>query len=107
MTISPLAGPSEPIYSAFADDSDFRELLEEFAAALPKRRDGLQAAYRAGAFDELRSRAHQLKGAGGGFGFPQLSELAAELELASQSQDAAELGEKLESIVGYINRITV
>jgi HPt (histidine-containing phosphotransfer) domain-containing protein len=106
MFSSPASGP-EPIRSSFADDSDFRELLEEFTAALPARREGMLAAHRAGAHDKLRSQAHQLKGSGGGYGFPQLSELAAELELACQVQDPASLAEKLEAIVGYIDRITI
>jgi HPt (histidine-containing phosphotransfer) domain-containing protein len=102
----PASGP-EPIRSSFADDPDFRELLLEFTAALAERREGMLSAYRAGAHDKLRSQAHQLKGSGGGYGFRELSELAAELELACQVQDPARLAEKLEAIVGYLNRITI
>jgi hypothetical protein len=48
-----------------------------------------------------------LKGAGGGFGFPQLSVLAADLERACQSQNPAKIAETLEAVVSYLNRITV
>lgn len=104
---SPLESRATPVRSAFADDLDFRDLLEEFATALPERREALQAAYRLGDHDTLRSQAHQLKGSGGGYGFPELSVLAAELELACQSQDPARLAEKLDAIVGYIYRIKI
>src|SRR5882757_577962 len=96
-----------PVRSAFADDPDFRELLEEFAAALPERRDGLIGAHQSGAYDVLRTKAHQLKGAGGGFGFPQLSELAAELEQTCLSQDPAPIAVALGRLVDHMNRITV
>ena len=37
----------DPVRSAFADDPDFRELLEEFAIAMPQRLKGLlEAQYR-------------------------------------------------------------
>lgn len=96
-----------PVRSELADDPDFHELLEEFGAALPQRREALLEAHRGGAYDVLRSRAHQLKGAGGGFGFPRLSELAADLELACAAGDPSRIAQSLEQIVGYMNRITV
>jgi histidine phosphotransfer protein HptB len=99
--------PAVPLHSEFANDPDFRELLEEFAAAMPVRREGLLEAHRSAAYDLLRQRAHQLKGAGGGFGFPQLSELAAELEQACEADDPARIAEMLELVVGCINRISV
>jgi len=105
--MSPADSANPPIRSELADDPDFRELLEEFGTVVPERREGLLAAHRGGAYDELRKRAHQLKGAGGGFGFPQLSELAAELERACVSGDPARIAESLERIVGYMNRITI
>ncbi len=95
------------VRSEYADDPDFRELLEEFTAAVPERRQGLIDAHRAGDQKTLRTRAHQLKGAGGGFGFPQLSELAAELERACELHDPLGTATAFEAIVGYLNRVTV
>lgn len=94
------------VRSAFADDPDFHELLEEFAAAMPQRLTGLLEAHRTAAYDLLRTRAHQLKGAGGGFGFPRLSELAGDLEKACMSQDPVRIIGALEPVVGYMKRIT-
>lgn len=98
---------SGPVRSELADDPDFREILSEFALALPERSAGLVAAHRGGRADELRIQAHQLKGAGGGYGFPELSNLAAELEVACQAHDPARIAETLEALVGYMNRVTV
>ena len=96
-----------PVHSQFSGDPDFRELLQEFAAAMPVRKDGLLDAHRSGAYDLLRMRAHQLKGAGSGFGFPRLSELALELEKACQTHNPAKIVEALEQVVDFLNRITV
>ena len=96
-----------PVRSQFADDPDFRGLLEEFAAALPDRRQRLIGAHHSEAYDDLRTRAHQLKGAGGGFGFPRLSELAAELEHSCISKDPIRIAAALEQVVAHMNRITV
>jgi histidine phosphotransfer protein HptB len=101
------SGSLEPVRSLFADDPDFRDLLVEFAAAMPERRDGLIGAYRAGAYDLLRTRAHQLKGAGGGFGFPRLTEMAAELEKACVERELIGIVESLERVVELLNQITV
>ena len=95
-----------PVRSDFADDPTFHELLEEFAAAMPVRRDGLLEAHQNEDWELLRTRAHQLKGAGGGFGFPRLSEVALELETACRSQDPAQIAGALEVLVGLLNRVT-
>jgi len=95
-----------PVRSELADDPDFREILSEFATALPERSAGLLAAHRNGHPDELRIQAHQLKGAGGGYGFPELSKLAAALEGACKAHDPAQIAETLESLIGYMSRVT-
>ena len=95
------------VRSEYADDPDYRELLEEFAGAVPVRRQGLIDAHRAEDQKSLRMRAHQLKGAGGGFGFPQLSVLAADLERACESRDPSQTLTALEALVDYLNRVTV
>ena len=107
MSTNAIKPSSPPVRSQFADDPDFRELLEEFAAALPERRQSLIGAHHSEAYDDLRARAHQLKGAGGGFGFPRLSELAAELEQSCLSKDPIRIAAALEQLVEHMNRITV
>src|SRR5262249_28063337 len=96
-----------PVHSQYSSDPDFRELLQEFAAAMPVRMDGLLEAHRTGAYDLLRMRANQLKGAGGAFGFWRASAFSLELEQACQTHDPGKIAEELEQVVGYLNRITV
>ncbi|MBI3864576.1 MAG: Hpt domain-containing protein [Planctomycetia bacterium] len=95
-----------PVHSEI-DDPDFRGLLVEFVTEIPARRQGLLDAHREQDSAALRTRAHQLKGSGGGYGFPQLSTLAAELERACDAHDPARIVESLDALVDLLNRIAV
>jgi HPt (histidine-containing phosphotransfer) domain-containing protein len=68
--------------SLYEDDPDMLEIVREFAAQLPERARVLERRFEAGDLEGLRTLAHQLKGAGGGYGFPQLTDAAGELERA-------------------------
>ena len=75
----------EPIRSCFEDDPDMMEIVREFAAEAPERADQLQAMQQAQELLPLKTLAHQLKGAGGGYGFDSISEVAGRLEEALKS----------------------
>lgn len=70
------------IRSTYESDPDMLDIVREFASELPARIAKLEAHLAAGELLELQTLAHQLKGAGGGYGFPQITELAASLESA-------------------------
>lgn len=95
------------VYSEFAADPEYRELLEMFDEALPERRRSLTDAFRVGNFQELLTLAHQLKGAGGGFGFPGLTDFAAVLEEACKAADATRIAAALDQLLAYMHRIAV
>lgn len=71
-----------PLRSVFADDADMAELVQQFVAEMPERLSKLEQLWSAQALEDLRRYAHQLKGSGGGYGFPSVSEAASELEAA-------------------------
>ena len=107
MTDFSLAAAGAPVRSTLADDSDFAGLLVLFAETLPEKRELARALQREGTFEQLRVWAHQLKGAGGGYGFPGLSDAAAELELSCQSADADRITQAVDRVVDLLNRIEV
>ena len=102
-----LATETGPIRSAFADDGDFVELLQLFAESIPEKRLTVRELQNKGAVDELRVWAHQLKGASGGYGFPGLSEAAAELEQGCKARETDRIGRAVDRIVDYLNRIEI
>jgi histidine phosphotransfer protein HptB len=109
MTQGQTATTAEPIYSVFRDEDDFRELLEEFVSHVAERREVLESCYAMGQIGTVRVQAHQLKGAGGGYGFEELTELAARLEEACKRNepDLNEIGPLLDNVVDYLGRVRV
>ncbi len=75
----------DPIRSTYEADPDMLEIVCGFARELPARVTKLEALLAAHAFTELQTLAHQLKGAGGGYGFAAITEVAAKLEQALTS----------------------
>lgn len=65
------------------DDAALRALVERFVRELPDTLATFKAAANAGDWEQVRSLGHQLKGVAGGLGFPQLTELGAEIERAA------------------------
>lgn len=68
------------VHSDLGDPETFAEILGEFLEELPCRLDQLEGLLRSADYQQLAWFAHQLKGAGGGYGYPGLSERAATLE---------------------------
>ena len=80
----------DPIRSIYEDDPDMLEIVREFAAELPDRIADLEQKLEGGCLQELQTLAHQLKGAGGGYGFTPVTDAAAALEQALNDQAGPE-----------------
>jgi len=78
----------EGIYSEYADDVDLIELIDEFTAGLEADVDSMREALESGDHNGLRRLAHQMKGAGGSYGYPMLTEAAKTIEEAAKAKDA-------------------
>jgi PAS domain S-box-containing protein len=77
----------EAIRSIFAGDPDMTDVTEAFIARLPDRMAAMSESLANNGHEELRRLAHQLKGAGGGYGYPSLTEQARKLEDAAKAAD--------------------
>ncbi len=99
----------EPIFSAFRDDEEFRELLEDFYVSAQTRRELLSQSFTTGQVPTIRVQAHQLKGVGGGYGFDRLSDLACSLEDACKQPEPNldVIGPLLDDVVDYLSRIRI
>lgn len=86
-----------------AGEPDMIELVAEFVHGLPTRIRELREAHAKSDFELLRTLAHRLKGAGGSYGFPPISQLAASLEQQFARHDASGFAagiEELERLTG-------
>ena len=75
------------IKSEFADATDFASILDEFVAGLGDKMDSIKQALDNNDLPTCQRMGHQLKGAGGSYGYPSLSEAAKDLELAAKAGD--------------------
>ncbi len=73
-----------PLHSTLlADDPEMLDLVHDFVQGLDRRISDMLEARNSSDWSRLRSLAHQLKGAGGSYGYPDLSDLAARLEVVA------------------------
>jgi signal transduction histidine kinase/CheY-like chemotaxis protein/HPt (histidine-containing phosphotransfer) domain-containing protein len=106
---APNRAVSPPVAGADAVASAMRKAVEGFINRLPARVVSLSALVQTGETEELRRLAHQLKGAGAGYGFPQITEIAARVESLIKGSEQLdkiktgvdELVELIRSIKGY------
>jgi HPt (histidine-containing phosphotransfer) domain-containing protein len=68
-----------------ADDPEMSDLLRDFVGNLTEFRRKVESALKGGDLHALRVAGHQLKGSGAGYGFPILSDAAADLEDAVEA----------------------
>lgn len=100
---------AEPIISRFADDREMGEVIRFFIDDLQWRVNELGGAFDAGDWKRLSMSAHELKGAAGGYGFPEITEAAGALEkqLEASPRDIALIGEYTRALVALCDRAIV
>lgn len=76
------ANDQTTLRSEFVDDPDMVAIVALFIHELPQRLAAMHVAIAAADHEQLRMLAHQLKGAAGGYGFPNLGEAAALIDQA-------------------------
>lgn len=90
----------EPLHSEFIEDPDMADLIELFLDDLPDRITEMQQAVTSGNLKALAQTAHQLKGAGGGYGYPTITLQARTLE------EQARTGQDLDAIREAVDQLT-
>ena len=69
------------------DEPDLIDLIDKFMTRLPEMRDSINQAHTEQDMQEFSSLIHQMKGVGGGYGYPMLTEICAKIEFQVASQD--------------------
>jgi HPt (histidine-containing phosphotransfer) domain-containing protein len=88
-------------------DKDVEQLVTRFLTRKMADLTRLREALEMGDFDSIRRLGHDLKGAGEGFGFPELSILGAKFELAAPARDTAQIAACIASMERYLTRLQV
>jgi HPt (histidine-containing phosphotransfer) domain-containing protein len=81
------------------------ELVAEFVGELPDKSQTLSAALQQSQFADLQRLSHQLKGACGGYGFPQLGEAAANLESRLKQIGTQPAVDAVEDVTRQVNEL--
>lgn len=87
--------PDKLVSDLLADDPDVFDLVEEFVEGLSRRLNELRHAFEQQDWDSLTKLAHQLKGAGGSYGYADLSRLAKTMEGAFRIHSAERFEESM------------
>lgn len=97
----------QPLYSDLSTDPDMLELVEMFVGELPDRVAAIEQAVKQANLADLAKLSHQLKGAGGGYGFSSITEAAAVVEKQAKSQaDISAVQESLGELISLCKRAT-
>lgn len=93
-----LTPPIRLISRLVQDDPEMADIVTEFVEAIPARIESLREAWREQSWDRLKTLAHQLKGAGGSYGYPDITTLGAAMEQGFKARQAQEFDRWIEEL---------
>ena len=89
----------EPLYSSILDeDPDYIDLVNNYIGSLEPMKYDLLQAFEASDWESLRGLIHQVKGTGGGYGYEDITRVAAQIEFQIINQDYAEVSYLLQQL---------
>jgi len=88
-------------------EKDLEVLVKRFLARKREDLGSMRIALAAGDYETIRRIGHDLKGAGEGFGFPELSAFGAALETSAIARNERALGEQLTAVEQFLSRLRV
>jgi PAS domain S-box-containing protein len=100
--------PVEPLHSRFAPDPEFHAILRDYGDRLPAQVEEIRQAVADRDFIRIGYVAHKMVGAGGMYGFPELTLAARVLEATVTEQvpvEMAKVEEGLEAVRKLVRRI--
>lgn len=100
------ASRAAPILPSFQEDeAEIREIAQQFVSELPGKVTAMIAAYENHDFVTFDRLVHQMKGLGGGLGFPMLTELGRQIEDRISAGDKTSLGPLLTELKAISQRV--
>lgn len=88
-------------------DPDLQEIIPDFFAIRRKDLEKIDLLLQQGDYAGIGRIGHNLKGAGGGYGFDAISEIGQRLEQAADRCAVGEIGLCASELADYIDRVDV
>ena len=88
-----------------ADEPEIADLVVEFIDSIPAMFDKIDHAAKNRDWENLKFAVHSLKGVGGGYGYPELTDIAGKIEFQIATKNQPEIDSLLETLDTYIQRI--
>jgi len=88
-------------------DADLRDLIPRFLLNQESDRIRLRRAFEAGEYETVRKIGHNMKGAGGGYGFDELTAIGADIEAAAIREDTSGLALTLDQLERFLAGLEV
>jgi signal transduction histidine kinase/CheY-like chemotaxis protein/HPt (histidine-containing phosphotransfer) domain-containing protein len=95
----------ERLTSLFINDPDVAGILEGFVARLDEQIGAMRHALAGGRYEELQRYAHRLKGAGGCYGYPAMTDACKILEDAAKAQNAEAASYAIDTVIALSRSI--
>jgi signal transduction histidine kinase/CheY-like chemotaxis protein/HPt (histidine-containing phosphotransfer) domain-containing protein len=96
---------SEPELVSMLDDEDMKGIVRQYVRDLPLRSSAILRAFQISDVETLMRLAHQLKGSGGAYGFPLITEAAEAVEAAvEKGLDRSSIQERAEALANLCRR---
>ena len=81
------------------EDPDLIDLIDKFMLRLPVMYESIVKAYREEDWGSFLGLIHQMKGVGGGYGYPMLTTLCAAIEVTAKNENFTKLEIQLEEFM--------
>ncbi|MEJ2181141.1 MAG: ATP-binding protein, partial [Gammaproteobacteria bacterium] len=95
----------EALYSnVLEEDSDYKDLVDVFIKNLKSTRNKLDVAFHEQEWQLLAEMIHQLKGLGGGYGYPDITQMAGKIEFQLISNNYSEVSLLLNNMYELFDR---
>ncbi|WP_337288539.1 Hpt domain-containing protein [Candidatus Methylomirabilis sp.] len=88
-------------------DEELADLIPEFLENRRRDVEQITRMVQEGKYEDLTRLGHTMKGTGGGYGFPEISEIGREIEEASARGDRMTITTLCERLAAYLATVTV
>ncbi len=88
-------------------DPEIKEIIPMFLENRRKDVEAIGEALKKKNLEAVRRLGHQMKGAGGGYGFDGISKIGADLEVCAMQADAKGAQKALRELEDYLRRVVV